>query len=184
MYITSDYHRKKRVHNYTGLLGSLHAAFSITFWAVLVYRFGRFTNQLPLPFNIVGKILYFILFYIIQSVTGISVQAFANIGRNFVILEQGCIFVVAQSIGMNFTVSSGVTVGNVRGSKRLPILGDNVFIEPGAKVLGEVTIGNNVVIRANSLVLADVPDNSIAVGNPARVIPMTEEQMEWHRQLV
>ncbi|HEU5074496.1 MAG TPA: hypothetical protein VFU02_09990, partial [Polyangiaceae bacterium] len=61
------------------------------------------------------------------------------------------------------------TVGNVRGKRRLPVIGNNVFLEPGCKVLGEVTLGDNVVVRANSLVLKDVPSNSIVLGNPARI---------------
>jgi serine acetyltransferase len=55
------------------------------------------------------------------------------------------------------------------------VIGNNVFLEPGCKILGDVTIGDNVVVRANSLVLNDVPSNSIAVGNPARILKRPPE---------
>ena len=137
--------------------------------AVFVYRFGQLTKKLPFPLALPFKLIYFVLFYLVQTFFGISVQLYARIGSGFQINNSGNIFVVAENIGKNFVVSQGVTVGNVRGSKRLPIIGDDVYVEPGAKILGEVVIGSNVTIRANSLVLTDVPDNSIACGNPARI---------------
>lgn len=145
--------------------------FSAGQMAVAVYRFGRLANAVPKPLKIIINILYFPLFYIVQALTGISVQAYADIGKRFVIRNSGCIFIVAEKIGDDFTVSQGVTIGNVRGTKRLPILGNNVYLEPGAKILGEVIVGNNVIVRANSLVLTNVPDNSIVIGNPARILP-------------
>ena len=56
-----------------------------------------------------------------------------------------------------------------------------IEIHPGAKLLGNITVGNNVKIGANSVVLKDVPDNAVAVGIPARIIPKTEEDYYmWH----
>jgi serine O-acetyltransferase len=55
--------------------------------------------------------------------------------------------------------------------KRAPVIGDNVDIGSGAKLLGPIRIGNNVLIGANAVVMLDVPDNSIAVGVPAVVKP-------------
>jgi serine O-acetyltransferase len=143
--------------------------------AVLVYRFGRFAKNVRLP--VAGhllKILYFVCFYLIQMLTGISIQAYADIGPRFVVMHFSCVFVLAEKIGSDFTVYEGVTVGNIRGKSRLPIIGNNVTLEAGCKVLGDVTIGDNVVVRANSLVLNDIPSNSIAMGNPARHTPMKQ----------
>lgn len=165
-----DIARKMELLGRTGAAGRLRTLFEAGTFAVLVYRFARWSGRLPLPLKIPAKILYFVLFYVVQALTGISVQAYARIGRRFVVLNHYCIFVVAEEIGDDFTVCQGVTVGNVRGAKRLPKIGHNVFLEPGCKVLGEVTIGDNVIVRANSLVLNDVPSNSIAVGNPARIV--------------
>lgn len=75
-------------------------------------------------------------------------------------------------IGNNCNISQGVTLGVANRGKYegCPKLGDNIFIGPGAKILGAVTIGNNVAIGANCVVIKDIPDNSVVVGIPGRVI--------------
>ena len=170
--IKKDYKRREELYCCNAFMDALVCCLSAGFLAVLVYRFGQTVKWLPFYLTIPIRVIYFIAFYLVQTFTGISVQAYAKIGSGFVIAESGCVFVVAESIGENFTVSQGVTVGNVRGSRGLPIIGDNVYIEPGAKVLGNIRIGNNVVIRANSLLLKDAPDNSLVCGNPARITPL------------
>lgn len=141
--------------------------------AVTVYRLGQLGKEAPHPLlGLPFKLVYFPLFYLVQALTGISIQLYSTIGRRFAVLNHTCIFVAAERIGDDFTVCQGVTVGNVRGQSRLPVIGDRVFLEPGCKVLGAVTIGDDVVVRANSLVLSDVPKGSVAVGNPARIMPL------------
>jgi serine O-acetyltransferase len=143
--------------------------------AVMVYRFGRWARQVRVPvMGLLLKALYYVSFYLVQMFTGISIQAHAEVGRRFVVRNYSCIFVLAEKIGDDFTVCEGVTVGNIRGRPRLAIIGNNVYLEPGAKVLGDVTIGDNVVVRANSLVVSDVPSNSIVTGIPGRISPLSE----------
>lgn len=152
--------------------------------AVAVYRFGRWAREVRIPvLRQVLALFYYMLFYLVQMFTGISIQAYANIGPRFVVRNFSCVFVLAESIGSDFTVCEGVTVGNIRGKSRLPIIGNNVYLEPGSKVLGDVTIGNNVVVRANSLVLNDLPDNCIAVGNPARIQLLSSRTTEMTAHL-
>jgi len=172
--LSADITRKMEVLGRSGFGGWLSAFFSPGSFAVMVYRFGRFGRDLRVPVvrQLIGA-LYYVLFYFVQMFTGISIQAYARIGRGFVVRNFSCIFVLAESIGDNFTVCEGVTVGNIRGRPRLAIIGNNVYLEPGCKVLGDITIGDNVVVRANSLVIKDVPSNSIAAGNPARISPLT-----------
>lgn len=74
----------------------------------------------------------------------------------------------AEKIGKNCIIFQQVTVGMKNGEK--PIILDNVTITCGAKVLGGITIGNNVIIGANAVVVKDVPDNSVVAGIPAKVI--------------
>lgn len=76
----------------------------------------------------------------------------------------------AQSIGNNCQIWQNVTIGVKHSGGPSPIIGNNVKICAGACVLGGITIGDNVTIGANAVVLKDVPDNSIAVGVPAKVI--------------
>jgi serine O-acetyltransferase len=75
----------------------------------------------------------------------------------------------AERIGSNLQVHQGVTVGwDYKGDRR-PIIGNDVFIGAGAKVLGAVTIGDGARIGANAVVVCDVPPGATAVGIPARI---------------
>lgn len=77
-------------------------------------------------------------------------------------------------IGKNATILQGVTLGgNIykeKNSRRTPLIGDNVLIGAGAKILGPVTIGDNSMIGANAVVVKNIPPNSVAVGIPAKVV--------------
>jgi len=79
-------------------------------------------------------------------------------------------------IGKNCNISHGVTVGQMNrgGRKGTPTIGDNVYIGPGARVIGQIRIGNNVAIGANTVVTKDVPDNAVLVGAPGRVISLND----------
>lgn len=77
---------------------------------------------------------------------------------------------LAQSVGKNCHVWQNVTVGRKYPGGPTPIIGDDVYISAGACVLGGIIIGNNVTIGAGAVVLKDIPDNSIAVGVPAKTI--------------
>jgi len=79
-----------------------------------------------------------------------------------------CTILNANSIGENFYVNHLVTVGEVNGKR--PTIGNNVSIYTGAIVIGGITIGNNVKIGAGAVVVKSVPDNSVVVGNPAKII--------------
>ncbi|MFP3125351.1 serine O-acetyltransferase [Ectobacillus funiculus] len=71
-------------------------------------------------------------------------------------------------IGKNCEIHSGVNIGMHKGG--VPKIGNNVYIGPGAKIFGGITIGNNVSIGANSVVTKDLPDNVTVVGIPAKII--------------
>lgn len=77
-------------------------------------------------------------------------------------------------IGKNCNISCGVVIGETFRGQRIgvPRIGDYVYIAPGAKIIGNVLIGNNVAIGANCVVTRDLPDDAVAVGVPARVISM------------
>ena len=71
-------------------------------------------------------------------------------------------------IGDNCTIYHQVTIGKEK--EKFPVIGEDVTIYAGAKIIGNVKIGNGAVIGANAVVLQDVPDNCVAVGIPARII--------------
>jgi len=108
---------------------------------------------------------------------GIEIGVHVKIGGGFRVHHPVGIVLGAQMIGENFNVFAGAGCGGASPENReQPIIGNNIFLYAGAKVLGDITIGDNVVIGANAVVLQSVPANSMAVGVPARVLPRTEKQ--------
>jgi serine O-acetyltransferase len=104
---------------------------------------------------------------------GIFIPFDAPIGVGLYIGHCGDIhFNACAQVGSNCNISQGVTLGQAnRGkNKGYPIIGDRVYIGPGAKVVGAVRVGNNAAIGANCVVTKDVPDNAVVVGVPGRVI--------------
>jgi serine O-acetyltransferase len=104
---------------------------------------------------------------------GISIPYITKIGSGLCIGHFGGIVVSAGTvIGKNCNIAHDVTLGQAnRGkNKGYPTIGDNVYIGPGAKVVGKVRIGDNVAIGANCVVTRDVPNNAVIVGVPGKVI--------------
>ncbi len=80
-----------------------------------------------------------------------------------------CTMVGAKKIGKNCWLSQQINVGSI-DETGIPSIGDNVSIYSGAKVLGNITIGNGAIIGANAVVVKDVPENCTVVGVPAYII--------------
>lgn len=108
-----------------------------------------------------------------RNITGIEIHPAATIGKGLFI-DHGCAVVIGETtiIGDNCTIYQGATLGGTgkHVGKRHPTIGNNVMIGAGAKVLGPITIGDNSKIAAGAVVLKDIPENSTAVGVPARVV--------------
>jgi serine O-acetyltransferase len=108
-----------------------------------------------------------------RALTGIEIHPGATIGRRFFI-DHGMGVVIGETteIGDDVLLYQNVTLGgtgNERG-KRHPTIGNNVVVGTGAKVLGNIHVGNHVRIGAGSVVIRPVPDNSTVVGVPGRVV--------------
>ncbi len=104
---------------------------------------------------------------------GIGISYKTQIGPGLYIGHEGGIVVNEQVIiGKNCNLSQQVTIGVSRRGARagVPVIGDNVYIGPGAKIFGNVRVGNNAAIGANCVVTQDVPDFGVMVGVPGRVI--------------
>jgi serine O-acetyltransferase len=108
-----------------------------------------------------------------RFLTGIEIHPGARIGKRFFI-DHGMGVVIGETseIGDNVTLYHGVTLGGTtwKKIKRHPTIGNNVVIGSGAKVLGPVIIGDNTKIGANSVVVNEIPPNSIVVGIPGKVV--------------
>jgi serine O-acetyltransferase len=96
----------------------------------------------------------------------------AQIGEGFYIYHRGTVIIGPVKIGKNCTVGHSVTIGRSykRGKIGRPTLKDNVWIGSGAVIVGEINIGNDVLIAPNAFVNFNVPDNSLVIGNPGEII--------------
>lgn len=144
------------------------------FWALVVYRFGRWRYGVrPLFLRKLFSLLYKVLFKFVQILTGIELPCEVPVGTGFVIEHSGGIVVSGfASFGTHCRIRNGVVIGLARVEEPCaPQFGNHVDVGAGAKVLGNIRIGNNVLIGANAVVITDVPDNCIAVGVPAIIKP-------------
>ena len=149
------------------------------FWVMITYRFGRWRYTIkPAIIRRPLSLLYKILYKITQIITGIELPCEVPVGKNFRIDHFGGIIISGySSFGDNCVIRNGVTIGlkNIE-DKTAPKIGNRVNIGAGATILGRITIGNNVDIGANAVVIKSVPDNSIAVGIPAKILPKKESR--------
>ena len=113
------------------------------------------------------------LCYIDKFTTGMQIPPQTKIGRGCRILHFGNIVVnPCAIIGDNFNIAQGCLIGNSEGKKcGTPIIGNNCCMFANSMVLGGVKIGNDVLIAPGAFVNFDVPDNSIVIGNPGKIIP-------------
>jgi serine O-acetyltransferase len=138
--------------------------------AQILYRAMRFCQKRSLW-------LFSIFFYRLNASIGHAIIGRdAEIGPGFVILHSiGVVINSSVRAGSNLTIENGVTIGSEKNQN--PILGDNVFIGAGAKIIGAVVIGSDVKIGANAVVIHDLPDGATAVGVPARVVRIFGEKI-------
>jgi serine O-acetyltransferase len=151
---------------------SVYHIFEQGIWAIVVYRFGRWARNVPIPLlNSLLKIMAFLLFKMIETSTGISLPASAQIGKGLYVGHFGGIILHSDvQMGENCSLGPGVVIGTRGlGNKGVPVVGSNVYIGVGAKLLGNIKIGDNVKIGANAVVIHDVPDNSTVTGIPAQI---------------
>lgn len=140
-----------------------------SFRAVFLFRLSNYFDKkgiFPLAYFF-EKLMH------ITTVTWISRSA--KIGLGFVIRHVGAIVIGGKSqIGENCEIRQGVTLGGNLGKENhgttQPILGKNILVGAGAKILGPVKIGDNCIIGANAVVIRDIPENSVVGGVPARIL--------------
>lgn len=137
--------------------------------AVTVYRFGQWVRRRSLPVRMCLNPLYLLLYLGIQMIWGIDIPRSAQIGAGLYIGHFGGITISSLTmIGKRCNLSQGVTIGlSGHGDRRgVPAIGNDVYIAPGAKLFGNITIGNNVKIGANAVVACDIPDDAIVALSP------------------
>ena len=134
--------------------------------AIVMHRINHFLWKLKIP------LLPRALSQLARFLTGVEIHPGATIGRGLFI-DHGMGVVVGETsvIGDNVTLFQGVTLGGTgKGAgKRHPTIGNNVVIGAGAKVLGNISVGDSSYIGANAVILRDVPANATVVGVPGHV---------------
>lgn len=134
--------------------------------AIHIYRLSHWLKQHRIP--LLPGLLTLLIFLLYNS----KLPAGARIGKGSR-LGYGGIGVVIHDravIGAHVMIGPNVTIGGRSGHYEVPVIGNNVDISTGAKVLGPIKIGNNVIIGANAVVIKDVPDDAVVAGVPARII--------------
>lgn len=165
---------------------ALHSTFELFFnypglWALLFHRISHwFYNKglrfLPRFISAIGQFL-----------TTVDIHPAAQIGHR-VFIDHGVGVVIGETaiIGDDVVIYQQVTLGGVslNQGKRHPTIGNNVVIGAGAKVLGNITIGDEAKIGANSVVIKDVPQKATAVGIPARVLQYDSPTTKLNHNLI
>lgn len=134
--------------------------------AIKFYRLAHtmYKRHIPVFPKILYRLIYFVnnchLHYATQVGEG-TILAYGGVG---VVIHRDAV------IGKNCVIESNVTIGGRNNNPKVPVIGDGVFIGTGARILGDVHIGNNSIIGANAVVLHDIPNNCSAAGVPARVL--------------
>jgi serine O-acetyltransferase len=133
--------------------------------AVLSYRFCHWMRSINVPLlRHFAWLPVMIVRGFSQLLTGVHISSKARIGPGFVVHTVYGIFIPPTKIGANCSVQTGVVLNyGVRS------IGNEVLIGAGAKLIGPITVGSNVLIAPNSLVTTDIPDNTTVVGVPARI---------------
>jgi serine O-acetyltransferase len=137
--------------------------------AVIVFRFGQWLDSRPSLPKLLLQPVYFFLNGLVQIMWGIELPRSATIGPGFYIGHFGGITIAPDVvIGRNCNISQDLTIGLSGQGERagVPTIGDNVYLAPGARVFGKISIGNNVKIGANAVIYRDIPDNAIVVLEP------------------
>ncbi len=141
--------------------------------AVFLYRISHFLYKKKIPF--LPLFFKYLIFLIFNSVVPYSTKigkntkfAYGGIG---VVLHSRCI------IGDNCIIGQGITIGRKLSPEGIPTIGNDVYIAAGSRILGGIKIGNNVIIGANSVVVTDIPDNSIVAGAPAKVVRTVDKSI-------
>jgi serine O-acetyltransferase len=136
----------------------------------IIFRFGQWTLKRNILFKTIFSILYFFInTFVSRIMWGIDIPRHAKIGPGLYIGHFGGITISPHAvIGSNCNIAQNVTIGiSGKGEKRgVPIIGNDVYIAPGARVFGKIVVGNNVKIGANAVIYKDIPDNAIVVLEP------------------
>ncbi len=146
--------------------------------AIVAYRMGQWLRTKPLPIRLLLRPFVSMQRHHVRAKWGIDIGSEAQIGPGFHIFHYGGIFIAGDVIaGENLTITHDITLGYSQAKCILgfPVIGNNVYIAPGAKIAGKVKIGDNVKIGANAVIERDIPDNAVVQIRPMLVVTFPNE---------
>jgi serine O-acetyltransferase len=146
----------------------------------IIYRFERyFLYHKFILFKIIGALLYPFYFIITYYILDIDIPPNTQIGKGLYVHNRGIIFTSFITSGENLTLIGPLTIG-MKGLEEkgagVPVLGNNVTIFTGARIIGDVKLGNFVYVGANAVVVKDVQSHSIVGGIPAKLLKKIKSQ--------
>jgi len=161
------YIKEHELEAFSSIKLHLWLLFRTTYSIVLLFRLSSSENKLT-------RILFAPLYKLARLISGVQIRRRTKIGGGLFLPHFGTIVLnEGAQYGDYLTLFHGVTVGakgSSSGQRGLPEIGNNVTLSTNAIVLGEVKIGDGAVIGAGAVVVKDIPESGIAVGNPARVL--------------
>lgn len=163
---------KRDLYRYIGndcnrlLLQVRYILFTPGFQYIFFFRKAQLSNF------IISKIFYEICLKLCSFKFGIQIPSATIIGEGFRISHFGVIVInPGAKIGRNFSISQGCLIGNSKGlDEEVPVIGDNVCMQANSIIVGKIHIGNHVLIAPGAFINFNVPDNSIVIGNPGKII--------------
>ncbi|WP_243147637.1 serine acetyltransferase [Scytonema sp. UIC 10036] len=149
---------------------------------LLMFRIAQKLGDLPTPFSWISKFYFGIYLFIVDWLLGVELPWNTQVGTKLKLHHaRGLVINHETIIGNNCILRHSTTIGNkklldgsISGS---PKIGNNVDIGANVVILGEITIDDDAVIGAGSVVVKDVPKGAVVAGNPARIIRMTNKTM-------
>lgn len=137
------------------------------------HRIAHWAWNVRSPLHLAARLPLLFLHRWVWVWSGIDIAPQATIGPGLYIGHFGGVFIGGDAVlGNNVSLSQGVTIGVAGrwGSRGTPVIGDRVYVAPGAKLIGPITIGDDVAVGANAVVTRNVADRAVVGGVPARVI--------------
>lgn len=151
---------------------------SVELHCLAAYRFGRWAGEvrrrggMAAPTGLVLTVAHRIWNRRMMSRHHVDISARSEIGPGLLVMHHHGLIVGPSQIGGNCVLHQNVTIGQrvAGGDQGVPRIGDNVWIGPGATIVGAIVIGSGSTISAGAVVTRDVPERSLVAGNPGRVI--------------
>jgi len=143
------------------------------FWAIAIHRFGNLRMDIrPRLFRLPFSLLYWILYTFMCWFFGIDLEYSVKLGRRLRIWHHGGMFIGPLSIGNDVTIRHNTTMGVLSKEEKWkkPVIEDRVDVGSGACILGDIIVGHDSVIGANSVVVRSFPAHSTLFGVPARLV--------------